>query len=152
MFDKLIDWLWKNGGYQIGGYQPKPTKNEKLDPPSETIETQVTQKKLTAKEQATLDGEPYISILKVDVDPTDINNGSFELDWNDKFVINLIKSGYKVKETDTDAEIVDRWFTQVCRNVVMEVYEQEVADPEKRMYDMRVIAQKDLGDGRTEVS
>ena len=106
---------------------------------------------LSAKEQATAKGEPYINILKVDVDPNDINNGSFELDWNDKFVINLIKAGYKMKPDDTDADIVDRWFTQVCRNVVLEMYEQQQADPENRN-QMRVIQTKDIGDGRSEVS
>ena len=107
---------------------------------------------LTPKEKATLAGEPYISILSVDLDPADINNGSFELDWNDKFVANLIKQGYKIREDDTDAQIVDRWFQTVCRNIALEVYEQEQADPSKRDSDMRVIQQRDLGGGFTEVS
>lgn len=106
---------------------------------------------LSAKEQATAAGEPYINILKIEVDPNDINNGAFELDWNDKFVLNLIKAGYRKKAEDTDADIVDRWFTQVCRNVVLEVYEQDQADPDTRA-QMRVIKTKDIGDGRTEVS
>jgi len=107
---------------------------------------------LSAKEQAIARGEPYINILKIDIDPNDINNGAFELDWNDKFVLNLIKAGYKMKPDDTDADIVDRWFTQVCRNVVLEMYEQQQADPDTRAQQMRVIQTKDLGDGRTEVS
>lgn len=107
---------------------------------------------LTEKEKATAAGEPYISILKVDLDPVDINNGSFELDWNDKFVINLVKQGYKIRADDTDAMIVDRWFQTVCRNIALEVYEQEQADPSKRDSDMRVIQQRDLGGGYTEVS
>lgn len=106
---------------------------------------------LSAKEKATAAGESYINILKVDIDPNNINNGAFDLDWNDKFVINLIKAGYKLRPDDTDADIVDRWFTQVCRNVALEVYEQQQADPENRA-QMRVIQTKDLGDGRTEVS
>ena len=106
---------------------------------------------LSAKEQATANSEPYVNILRVDVDPKDINNGAFELDWNDKFVINLVKAGYKLRPDDTDADIVDRWFTQVCRNVALEVYEQQQADPDNRN-QMRVIQTKDLGDGRTEVS
>jgi hypothetical protein len=106
---------------------------------------------LSAKEKATQAGEPYINILKIDIDPNDINNGAFDLDWNDKFVINLIKAGYKAKPDDTDADIVDRWFTQVCRNVVLEMYEQQQADPDNRT-QMRVIQSKDLGDGRSEVS
>ena len=113
---------------------------------------------LTDKEKATAAGEPYIAILKIDIDPNNINNGQFELDFNDKFLLNLIKSGYKIKEEDKDTDIVDRWFAQVCRGVVMEMYEQEQADPEKRDLqpltpgDERVINRKPLGDGRSEIS
>jgi hypothetical protein len=32
------------------------------------------------------------------------------------------------------------------------MYEQEIADPDKRRNDMRVVNQRDLGNGRTEVS
>lgn len=111
----------------------------------------IEQPVLTDKEKATAAGEPYVNVIRVEVDEADINNGSFELDWNDKFIINLIKAGYKIKKEDTDADIVDRWFTQVCRNVALEVYEQEQADPENRN-QMRVIQTKDIGNGRTEVS
>jgi hypothetical protein len=101
---------------------------------------------------ATKNNQPYVSILSVDIDPNDINNGSFELDWNDKFVIDLIKAGYKLKPTDTDNEIVDRWFQTVCRNIALEVYEQEVADPDKRLNELRVINRRDLGNGMAEIS
>jgi hypothetical protein len=46
--------------------------------------------------------------------------------------------------------MVDRWFQSVCRNIALEIYEQQQADPDNR--DMRVVRTKDLGDGRTEVS
>lgn len=117
--------------------EPKPKVTKKSEP--------------TPKELATANGEPYIAITNVAVDPNDINNGAFELDWNDKFVLNLIKSGYKLKNGDTDNEIVDRWFQTVCRNIALEIYEQEAADPEKRD-DIRIIRSRDLGNGRTEVS
>ena len=109
-------------------------------------------KELSPKEKATAAGEPYIAILSVDLDENDINNGSFELDWNDKFVVNLVKQGYKIRADDTDAQIVDRWFQTVCRNIALEVYEQEQADPTKRDSDLRIIQQRDLGGGYTEVS
>ena len=125
---------------------------EKVKEESPKVEPPKPKKKLTPKEEATKNGEPYVAILRVDLDPNNINNGSFELDWNDKFLVNLIKQGYKIKPDDTDNEIVDRWFQTVCRNIALEVYEQEVADPEKRRDDMRVIRQRDLGNGRTEVS
>ena len=120
--------------------------------PAPEVKKTPKKKELSPKEKATAAGEPYISILSVDLDPNDINNGSFELDWNDKFVVNLVKQGYKIREDDTDAQIVDRWFQTVCRNIALEVYEQEQADPDKRESDMRIIQQRDLGGGYTEVS
>ena len=135
---------------KIKNFFKKPTP--KLEPKNKKTKTQRKTKEieLSAKEKATLEGEPYISIIKVDIDPTDVNNGAFELDWNDKFVINLIKAGYKQRDDDTDQIIVDRWFQYVCRNVALEIYEQQQADPDNR--DMRVIRSRDLGNGRTEVS
>ena len=105
---------------------------------------------LTEKEKATLAGEPYVNVLRLDLDPNDIHNGSFELDWNDKFILNLIKAGYKMKDDDTDYIIADRWFQDVCRNIALEMYEQVQADPTNR--DVRNVRQRNLGGGRTEVS
>lgn len=123
--------------------------------PAKAVEPEVKKapkkKELSPKEKATAAGEPYVAILSVDLDPNDINNGAFELDWNDKFVLNLVKQGYKIRDDDTDSQIVDRWFQTVCRNIALEVYEQEQADPEKRD-DIRIIQQRDLGGGYTEVS
>ena len=99
------------------------------------------------KEIATEKGEPYVTILSMDVDADNIHQGSFELDWNDKFVANLIRAGYQMKKEDTDAEIVDRWFQQVCRNVVLETWEQEEA-----MNPQRFTKSRDIGGGRREVS
>lgn len=98
------------------------------------------------KAQATAAGEPWVNVLGIEVDPDNPGAGAFELDWNDIFVARLIKSGYQGK---TDADIVDNWFQDVCRHVVMETYEQEQADPEKRQ---RTSNRKDIGNGRTEVS
>jgi len=105
---------------------------------------------MSPKEKATQAGEPYINILSMDIDPNDINSGAFELDWNDKFILNLVRAGYKYKDTDTDIDLVNRWFQNICRNVALEVYEQVVADPTNR--DVRPVQQRDLGNGRTEVS
>ena len=107
-------------------------------------------KELTEKEKATAAGEPYIQILRMDIDPDNINAGSFEMDWNDKFILNLIRAGYKMRDDDTDNMIADRWFQTICRNIALEVYEQAQADPTNR--DLREIKTRDLGNGRTEVS
>ena len=118
--------------------------------PEPEVKKAPKKKELSAKEKATAAGEPYIAILSVDLDPNDINNGAFELDWNDKFVLNLIRAGYKIRNDDTDEMIVDRWFQTVCRNIALEIYEQQQADPDNR--DLRVIRSRDIGNGRTEVS
>ena len=148
MFDKLKNLL----GLEVKKEGPRPNSLSENSPKPKTKKKK-SEPTLSAKDLATKEGEAYIAINKVHVDPNDINNGSFELDWNDKFIVNLIKQGYKIKKEDTDQEIVDRWFQTVCRNIALEMYEQEVADPDKRgSGDMRVIRQRDLGDGRTEVS
>lgn len=108
---------------------------------------------LTEKELATQEDRAYVAILKVDVDPENINSGAFELDWNDKFLLNLIRAGYKQREDDTDQVIVDRWFQTVCRNIALELYEQQVADPSNRgTEDVRRVQTRNLGNGRTEIS
>lgn len=147
MFDKLKNMFKKEE------VKPQPVKEPevpKVKKPRKPKEKKVVPQ-LTAKEQATQAGEPYINVLSMDIDPNDINSGAFELDWNDKFILNLIRAGYKQKDSDTDTVIVDRWFQTVARNIALEVYEQEQADPTKRD-DVRVIRTRDLGDGRTEVS
>ena len=104
-------------------------------------------KKKSEKELATERGEPYVTILSMEIDPENMQSGAFELDWNEKFVANLVRAGYQMKPTDTDADIVDRWFTTVCRNIVLETYEQEQA-----INPTRVVKSRDIGDGRSEVS
>ena len=144
LFDKLFDKLF---GKKTEPATVEPPKEKKPRKPKENK----TDQGLTQKELATQNGEPYIHIVSMEVDPNNINSGAFELDWNDKFILNLIRAGYKQKDTDTDQVIVDRWFQTVCRNIALEVYEQEIADPEKRN-DIRIIQQRDIGNGRTEVS
>ena len=108
-------------------------------------------KKKTEKEIATEKGEPYVAILSVELDPENIGNGAFELDWNDKFIANLVRAGYQHKPNEEENVIVDRWFAEVCKNVLSENYEQWEAN---QPFDARprVMDRRDLGDGRTEVS
>lgn len=105
----------------------------------------------SAKELATEAGEPYISIVSVELDKDDIGNGSFELDWNEVFVARLVKAGYMIKKEDSDAEIVDRWFQSICRNILNENFEQWEAN---QPYDSRPrrVDRNDLGNGRAEIS
>jgi len=149
MFEQIAKWFRK----KPENAQPSPAPESQQPEPAAPRKPKPTKKEpeLSAKELATRNDEPYISIVRVELDPADINNGSFELDWNDKFVLNLIRAGYKIKKEDTDQNIVDRWFQTVCRNVALEIYEQDQADPTNRD-DIRIIRTRDLGNGRTEVS
>jgi len=115
--------------------KPKATKTKKP-----------VQSKKTPKQIATEKGEPYVNIISVDLDPENIGNGAFELDWNDFFVAKLVRSGYKGKD---DSQIVDQWFQDVCRNVVMETFEQYEANNPRPVTGVQ---RKDLGGGRSEVS
>jgi hypothetical protein len=148
MLDKLLNFF-KNTELK----EPDPI-NTASKKPRKQKEPEVKQ---TEKERATAAGEPYIAILKVDVDPNNINSGAFELDWNSKFVANLARAGYQQKPGETEDAIVDRWFQTVCRNIALEIYEQNIADPNLREADalreeLRNIRSKDIGNGRTEVS
>ena len=131
MFDKLF----KKAKPVVAPAAHKPKLEPKVPPPK------------TAKEIATEKGEPWVDVLSMDVDPENLHQGAFELDWNDKFVANLVRAGYQMKPDDKDSDIVDRWFQAVCRNVVLETWEQEQA-----MNPSRIIRSKDIGDGRSEVS
>ena len=143
MLDKLKKLFQKKPEPQV---QEPVRKEPKPKPTKEEV-------KLTPKELATKNGEPYIHVVSMEIDPNNVNNGAFELDWNDKFILNLIRAGYKKKDDDTDNVIVDRWWQEICRNILLEVYEQQQADPDMRgMADMRNIKSKDIGNGRTEVS
>lgn len=152
MLDKLKRWLAPELYHT--GYQPSKSEGGSSTPPNQDSGASTEKKKrkeLSPKEKATAAGEPYVAILNIDLDPADVNNGSFELDWNDKFLVTLIRKGYKIKNDDTDNDIVDRWFTDMCRSIVLETYEQTQADPDNRD-NMRVISRRDLGGGYSEVS
>ena len=104
--------------------------------------------KKTAKQIATEKGEPWVGILSMEVDPENMHQGAFELDWNDKFIANLVRAGYQMKPNEPESDIVDRWFQNVCRHVVMETWEQEEAIRNSGVY----VKTTDLGGGRKEVS
>lgn len=122
----------------------KPTAPEQATKPKE--EKKPKEPKKTAKQIATEKGEPWVNIISVELDPENIGNGAFELDWNELFVAKLMRAGYKGKD---DAAIVDQWFQDVCRNVVLETFEQYEANNPRPPTGVQ---RRDLGDGRSEIS
>jgi len=75
--------------------------------------------KLSAKDRATKLKEPWVGVLNTHINKDNIRNGFFELDWNDHFVLKLKQEGYGF-DGDLDEEIVDRWFRELCANVVVD--------------------------------
>ena len=75
--------------------------------------------KLSPKARATRKKEPWVGVLNTHVSEDNIRNGFFELDWNEHFVLKLKQEGYGV-DGDKDEEIVDRWFRELCANVVVD--------------------------------
>ena len=73
------------------------------------------------KEIAEIKNEPWVNVLKLDVNPENAKAGYMELDWNDNFVKFLHDNGYEGKD---DEAIVNKWFNDVCRTVLV----QEMAD------------------------
>jgi len=107
--------------------EPKAPKarRSKSKPKEPVVAVSVT----SEKDKATAAGEPWVSVIGVEIDPDNVGNGAFELDWNEIFLAKLVRAGYKGK---TDQQIVDLWFQEICRNVLTEAFEQEQADPDAR--------------------
>ena len=139
MFNKVKGWFGKSANVN-----PEPKTERPIPPPPPPPKKTAK----SEKELATERSDPWIQVLRIDVDPNNLHQGAFELDWNDIFVARLVKAGYMMKQDDSDAEIVDRWFQNVCRHVVMETWEQEQAIKNSGMWVQRL----DIGDGRSEVS
>lgn len=74
---------------------------------------QAESKRLT-KAEATAKKEPWVAVLDTQVNPDNIRNGFFELDWNEYFVLQLRSQGYI---GNTEEEVVDKWFQDLCRNI-----------------------------------
>lgn len=79
----------------------------------------------TAKEQASRKGEPWIRVIDTKVNVENPRNGFFELDWNDHFIALLKSNGFK---GDNDEEIVDKWFKELCKNILSEEGLDETRD------------------------
>lgn len=65
---------------------------------------------------ATIVGEPWFTILHAEygMNSDGRHNFAFELDWNDAFVNELRSAGW---DGTNDNNIVDQWFSMVCKQV-----------------------------------
>ena len=76
------------------------------------------QPSLSDKDKATQRGEPYVRVINTNFDAENPGDGYFELEWNEHFVQALLEAGYSGQ---TPEEVVDSWFTGLCRQIAEEV-------------------------------
>lgn len=136
VFD-MFDIIKKKFGKKIEEQAPGQVPPKPAPPKS---------KKKSDKEVATERGEPYVNIASVQLDPDNVGQGAFELDWNEFFIAKLVRAGYQGRD---DEQIVDQWFQDVCRHVVLETYEQYEANNPR---PQNAVQRRDLGDGYSEMS
>ena len=60
---------------------------------------------------------PWVKVIEVHFDKDNPQRGYFELDWNEDFVGLLGESGYA---GPSDEAVVDLWFNDLCRSIVLE--------------------------------
>lgn len=99
MFKKLKDWA---SSFRFRIEAEKYTDTVKPTDPK------------SAKEIATARKEPWVAVLDTQVNPDNVRNGFFELDWNEYFIMQLQANGY---QGTSEEEMVDQWFQDLCRNI-----------------------------------
>jgi hypothetical protein len=117
---------------------------QKLEEQKKKLEEEAELVRLSPKDRATRKEEPYISVIDTKINPENIRNGFFELDWNEYFIKDLIFNGYGT-EADPEEEIVDRWF----RDIVYQMLNEEGLDTQRGSGYINVVP---IAKGKSEVS
>jgi hypothetical protein len=73
------------------------------------------------KQTATINDETFVRVTRISTDPNNPAVGSFALDYNKAFVVYLEEHGYG--PAPNDEEIVDRWFTELCKNIALDTFD-----------------------------
>jgi hypothetical protein len=117
---------------------------QKLEKQKKKLEEETELARLSPKDRATRKEEPYISVIDTKVNPENIRNGFFELDWNEYFIKDLILNNYGT-EADPEEEIVDRWF----RDIVFNMLSEEGLDTQRNSGYINVVP---IAKGKSEIS
>ena len=94
------------------------------------------------KEEATKAGKAWVAVLDTQINPENIKNGFFELDWNNQFIEELLDAGYS---GETPEAIVDAWF----KSIVIQMLEEDGQSTDRDMGHIKIVSH---GDGKSEVS
>ena len=127
------------------GWWNKLVRDKKKEEATEEVKTSEELRREALekeKEAATAKGEPWVAVLDTQVNPDNIRNGFFELDWNNEFIEQLLDAGYS---GETNEQIVDAWF----RTIVMQMLDEEGLDKEREMGYINVVP---IDKGKSSVS
>jgi len=104
------------------------------DTPNITTSTEDDRRAILEKEkqEATAKGEPWVAVLDTQINPDNIKNGFFELDWNNQFIEELLDAGYS---GETNEQIVDSWF----RTIAMQILGDEGLETAREMGYINVV-------------
>ena len=113
---------------QALGIQPKITEQQ------EEKSNEDKRREILAQEKAvaTKEGKPWVGVLDTQINPDNIKNGFFELDWNNEFIEELVDAGY---QGETNEEIVDAWF----RTIAMQILGEQGMDTAREMGYINVV-------------
>ena len=84
------------------------------------------------KQAATAKGEAWVAVLDTQINPQNIKNGFFELDWNNQFIEEPLDAGYS---GESNEQIVDGWF----RTIAMQVLGDEGLETAREMGYINVV-------------
>ena len=115
------------------GWWNKLVRDKKKEQATDTTQEDIRREALNKeKEAATKAGEPWVAVLDTQVNPDNIRNGFFELDWNNEFIEQLLDVGYS---GETNEEIVDAWF----KTIVSQMLEDEGQSTDREMGHVKVV-------------
>ena len=94
--------------------------NKKTEESAEQVELTTEDARRAAldaeKAEATAKGEPWVAVLDTQINPDNIRNGFFELDWNNEFIEQLLDAGYS---GESNEQIVDAWFKTIVSQMLV---------------------------------
>ena len=118
-------------------------KSKIEEPVKQKTQEEIRRESLEAeKNEATKAKKPWVAVLDTQVNPDNIRNGFFELDWNNEFIEQLLDAGYK---GESQEEIVDSWF----RTIVTQMLQEEGQSTDRGMGHINVVP---IDKGKSEVS
>jgi hypothetical protein len=94
------------------------------------------------KQEATKKGKAWVAVIDTQINPEDIKNGFFELDWNNQFIEELLDAGYS---GESNEQIVDSWF----RTIAMQILGEEGLNTAREMGYINVVP---INKSKSEVS